>query len=102
MGDSYIIAIDFGTAYSGYAFSITSTEEEADPHLKLWGEEFGIKTTKTPTCILFDRHGEFLKFGYEAKKAYFRMRGDEAKNNFFFDCFKMFLYGNVSRIDLFT
>lgn len=96
MGDSFIIAIDFGTAFSGYSFSMTSREEEIDPRLKYWGEEVGLETPKTPTCILFDEDEEFLSFGYEAKLAYVRMRGNEARNKFFFECFKMSLYGKVS------
>uniref|UniRef100_A0A3Q4HV26 Heat shock protein family A (Hsp70) member 12A.2 n=1 Tax=Neolamprologus brichardi TaxID=32507 RepID=A0A3Q4HV26_NEOBR len=75
MGDPFVIAIDFGTAFSGYAFSMTTRQADSDPHLKYWGEEFGAQTPKTPTCILFD------------------------ELEFFFDCFKMCLYGKV-RFDL--
>lgn len=95
MDNSYIIAIDFGTAYSGYAFSLTTTQEEIEPHLKYWGQQFARRTPKTPTCILFDVDEEFLKFGYEAQMAYVEMRGAEAMNTFFFECFKMSLYGKV-------
>lgn len=98
MGDSFIIAIDFGTAYSGFAFSVTTGDTDSDPHLKYWGEEIGVLNPKTPTCILFDELEEFLSFGYEAKLAYVRMRGDEARNKFFFESFKMSLYGKVSKI----
>ncbi|KAM9709863.1 heat shock 70 kDa protein 12A-like [Menidia menidia] len=93
MGDSYIIAIDFGTAFSGYAYSIASTEEDIDPIVKKWGEELELETPKTPTCILFSEHGEFMKFGYEAKSHYINVRGQEAKNLYFFENFKMALYG---------
>uniref|UniRef100_A0A3Q1HKV8 Uncharacterized protein n=1 Tax=Acanthochromis polyacanthus TaxID=80966 RepID=A0A3Q1HKV8_9TELE len=100
MGDSYIIAIEFGTTFSGYAYSMTPREEEADPYIKYWGEEVGKETPKTPTCILFNEQEEFLKFGYEAKLVYGKMRGEEARKNFFFNCFKMSLYGNLSQCDL--
>ncbi|MEQ2300762.1 hypothetical protein AMECASPLE_029261 [Ameca splendens] len=93
MGDSYIIAIDFGTAYSGYAYSVTPKEKEIEPILKKWGEEIGLETPKTPTSILFDEHGEFMKFGYEAKAAYINVRGEDAKKQYFFENFKMALYG---------
>lgn len=96
MSDSYIIAIDFGSAYSGYAFSITARGEELDPHLSRWGNNQGFMTPKTPTCILFNKDEEFLKFGYEAKSAYDSMRGEDAKTHFFFENFKMALYGTVS------
>uniref|UniRef100_A0A4W6D9U8 Heat shock protein family A (Hsp70) member 12A.2 n=1 Tax=Lates calcarifer TaxID=8187 RepID=A0A4W6D9U8_LATCA len=92
MGGSFIIAIDFGTAYSGYAFSLTSTEKEIDPYVKPWGEELARETPKAPTCILFDEHGEFMKFGYEAQMAYVEMRGENARKHLYFECFKMSLY----------
>ncbi|XP_072252976.1 heat shock 70 kDa protein 12A-like [Leuresthes tenuis] len=93
MGDSYIIAIDFGTAYSGYAYTVASNEEEIDPVLKKWGEELGLDTPKTPTCILFNEHEEAIEFGYEAKTEYINVRGEEAKKLYFFENFKMALYG---------
>uniref|UniRef100_A0A3Q1F679 Uncharacterized protein n=1 Tax=Acanthochromis polyacanthus TaxID=80966 RepID=A0A3Q1F679_9TELE len=98
--DSYIIAIEFGTTFSGYAYSMTPREEEADPYIKYWGEEVGKETPKTPTCILFNEQEEFLKFGYEAKLVYGKMRGEEARKNFFFNCFKMSLYGKKATSDL--
>ncbi|KAM4560850.1 heat shock 70 kDa protein 12B-like [Fundulus diaphanus] len=100
MGDSFIIAIDFGTAYSGYAFSITSRGEEIDPYVKVWGEEVGLETPKTPTCILFDQREDFISFGYEAKEDYLSKKGQEARDKLFFDCFKMALYGKEINRDL--
>lgn len=93
----FIIAIDFGTAYSGYAFSMTPRGTEIEPFLKRWGKEVSMDTPKTPTCILFNEDKEFLKFGYEAKTVYIRMRGQEAKKSYFFQNFKMELYGKVSK-----
>uniref|UniRef100_A0A3Q2Q7M1 Heat shock 70 kDa protein 12B-like n=1 Tax=Fundulus heteroclitus TaxID=8078 RepID=A0A3Q2Q7M1_FUNHE len=100
MGDSFIIAIDFGTAYSGYAFSITSRGEEIDPYVKVWGEEVGLETPKTPSCILFDQQEDFISFGYEAKEDYLSKKGQEARDKLFFDCFKMALYGKEINRDL--
>ncbi|MEQ2279240.1 hypothetical protein AMECASPLE_007438 [Ameca splendens] len=100
MGDSFIIAVDFGTAYSGYAFNITSNEGEIEPILKMWGKEHGLETPKTPTSILFDEDGEFMKFGYEAQAAYINMRGEEAKKHYFFENFKMALYGRKLTMDV--
>uniref|UniRef100_A0A3P9PYC7 Uncharacterized protein n=1 Tax=Poecilia reticulata TaxID=8081 RepID=A0A3P9PYC7_POERE len=100
MGESYIISIDFETTYSGYAFSLTSREEEVDPHVKFWGEEVGLETPKTPTCILFDEHQQFVSFGYEARQTYLKNSGKEFREKFFFDCFKMSLYGKKVTTDL--
>ncbi|KAM9342363.1 heat shock 70 kDa protein 12A-like [Pholidichthys leucotaenia] len=100
MTHSYIIAIDFGTSYSGYAFTVTSRQDDSDLHLKYWGEEVGLETLKAPTCILFDEHEEFMEFGYRAKDAYLKMQSDDARKKLFFDCFKMELYGKKLKKDL--
>ncbi|XP_023192353.1 heat shock 70 kDa protein 12A-like [Xiphophorus maculatus] len=92
MGDSFVIAIDFGTAFSGYAFNITPGKEKSEPHLPRWGKEYGFDTPKTPTCILFNEDEKCLSFGYEAKMAYKEMSGEEAKKHYFFEDFKMELY----------
>ncbi|XP_014833369.1 PREDICTED: heat shock 70 kDa protein 12A-like [Poecilia mexicana] len=100
MGESFVIAVDFGTAYSGYTFNTSTREKENDPILKRWGAGEGLDTPKTPTCILFNEKREFLKFGYEAKKAYLKMRGEEAKKHYFFEGFKMDLYNKDFNKDL--
>ncbi|KAM4731308.1 heat shock 70 kDa protein 12A-like [Anableps anableps] len=100
MGDSFIIAIDFGTAYSGHAFSLTTREAEADIRVKMWGEDLGQQTPKTPTCILLGEKEEFISFGYKAQTDYFRMKGKYTKDYFFFDNFKMSLYGKNFHRDL--
>ncbi|XP_071392153.1 heat shock 70 kDa protein 12A-like [Centroberyx affinis] len=93
MGESFIIAIDFGTAYSGYAFSVSPRQAQIQPAVPSWGKEHGYETLKTPTCILFNGYEEFLKFGYDAKMAYTKMGSEEAKKNYLFENFKMALYG---------
>ena len=67
-----VCAIDFGTTYSGYAYSMR-TEYERDP-LKietnpLWMYD-ALGTLKTPTCILFDKSKNFHSFGYDAERKY--------------------------------
>ncbi|XP_007544077.1 heat shock 70 kDa protein 12A-like [Poecilia formosa] len=100
MGDSFIIAIDFGTTYSGYAFNIKKREEEIEPRLKYWGVEVGLETPKAPTCILFDGQEQFTSFGYKAKESYISKKSEKAKEMFFFDCFKMSLYSKKFNRDL--
>lgn len=66
-----VAAIDFGTTFSGYAYSLIS-DHKKDP-LKIYSptwENDGNGTQKTPTSILFDDKGEFHSFGYEAEKKY--------------------------------
>ncbi|XP_066533202.1 heat shock 70 kDa protein 12A-like [Hoplias malabaricus] len=91
MADSVVfIAIDFGTAFTGYSFKFAEATQIRQPK---WGEEYGMNTPKTPTCILFDEHTHFLKFGYEAIMTYTRqIRKNEVKKLFLFDNFKMELY----------
>ncbi|XP_023192926.1 heat shock 70 kDa protein 12B-like isoform X2 [Xiphophorus maculatus] len=86
--DSLIIAIDFGSGFSGYAFNVKPREEGGETQIKRWSNGLGLDTPKTPTCILFDEHGEFMKFGYEAKTAFNNMRGEETKKHYFFEDFK--------------
>ncbi|XP_007542604.1 heat shock 70 kDa protein 12A-like [Poecilia formosa] len=100
MENPFIIAIDFGTSYSGYVFNITPSHEEPDPQLKMWGKEVGLQTPKTPTCILFDESEEFVAFGYEAIESYNNIGGEDAKRHYFFQNFKMALYGKELRRDM--
>ncbi|KAL7882339.1 hypothetical protein AOLI_G00091880 [Acnodon oligacanthus] len=92
MEDSLVyIAIDFGTAFTGYCFKFSESKQVRQPK---WGEEYGLNTPKTPTCILFDEEGNFLRFGYHAVMTYIRhIRKNEAKKLFLFDNFKMELFG---------
>ncbi|XP_043988304.1 heat shock 70 kDa protein 12A-like [Gambusia affinis] len=100
MGDSFIIAIDFGTAYSGYAFSITPRNQKTEPCVRYWGEKSARETSKTPTCILFDKYKQFISFGYEAKEAYVSRMGADTKDNLFFESFKMSLYKRKLNLDM--
>ncbi|KAI4873230.1 hypothetical protein NFI96_028182, partial [Prochilodus magdalenae] len=90
-GSIVYIAIDFGTAFSGYCFKFVESKQVRQPK---WGEEYGLNTPKTPTCILFDEDGNFLKFGYDAVMTYIRqIRKNQAKKLYLFDNFKMELFG---------
>ncbi|XP_035984691.1 muscle M-line assembly protein unc-89-like [Fundulus heteroclitus] len=96
--DSLIMAIDFGSGYSGYAFNLKPREEGGETQLKRWGKELGLDSPKTPTCILFDEHKQFLEFGYKAKTAYSNMRREEAEKYSFFEDFKREILDMVSNI----
>lgn len=79
-----VCAIDFGTTYSGYAYSMRA-DYERDP-LNIasnpqWPQENMI-TFKTPTSILFDNSGNFHSFGYEAERKYAQIaEEDQEKQN---------------------
>ncbi|MFT7816376.1 heat shock 70 kDa protein 12A-like [Arapaima gigas] len=97
MSDSFfIVAVDFGTAYSGYSFCFKSCIDNI--RTVYWGQEMGMNSLKTPTCVLFDDNEVFMKFGYEAIMTYTRMDKVEASTKCFFKNFKMDLYNKtVSR-----
>ncbi|KAL6459486.1 hypothetical protein MHYP_G00329580 [Metynnis hypsauchen] len=99
MADSTLfIAVDFGTSYTGYCFQFKEGKQIRNPK---WGLEYGYDTPKTPTCILFDEDGEFLKFGYDAVMTYTRLTPRvKAQNLYYFDNFKMELYGKRLHRDL--
>ncbi|XP_036418770.1 heat shock 70 kDa protein 12B-like [Colossoma macropomum] len=85
------IAIQIGASFSGYSFQFRARKQIRSPK---WGLEYGYDTPQTPTCILFDEDGEFLKFGYDAVMTYTRQTSrNEAQRLYYFDNFKMELCG---------
>ncbi|KAG9271767.1 heat shock 70 kDa protein 12A-like [Astyanax mexicanus] len=95
---TFFIAVDFGTAFSGYCFKIKGATQTRQP---MWGEERSIRTCKTRTSILFDENEKFLKFGYDAVITYSKqIRTKEAKKCYLFDNFKMELYGKDLHRDI--
>ncbi|XP_067415155.1 heat shock 70 kDa protein 12A-like [Emydura macquarii macquarii] len=86
----FIVAIDFGTSYSGYCFSLATHMDQI--RQEFWGAEHGLRTAKTPTCILFNEKHEFKMFGYDAVMKYSRLPSSEAHKWYYFHHFKMELY----------
>ncbi|XP_052818079.1 heat shock 70 kDa protein 12A-like [Mya arenaria] len=86
-----IAAIDFGTTFSGYAFSATQSLEE--PIYCSLFEAEGYQTEKAPTSVLLNADKEICSFGYEAEKEYEeKMESNEGDGYYFFVRFKMNLY----------
>ncbi|KAK3600523.1 hypothetical protein CHS0354_028723 [Potamilus streckersoni] len=94
-----VAAIDFGTTYSGYAFSF-GHEFQADPLRISCTNHFHTRSTagmslKTPTCILFSPDQQFHSFGYEAEEKYSDLLMDEEHEAwYYFQKFKMMLYNS--------
>lgn len=91
-----VAAIDFGTTFSGYAFS-SKHDFEKDPtkaSLRRWVDPISsMMYCKTSTCILFTEDQKFDKFGFEAEAKYLDLISDNNQNNwYFFTKFKMSLY----------
>ncbi|KAL8562197.1 hypothetical protein ACOMHN_005182 [Nucella lapillus] len=88
-----VAAIDFGTTFSGYAYSFASKREAIHVN-KNWGQTQGFLLHKTPTCLLLKPDGQFEAFGFEATSLYNDLSEEEAADYYYFDRFKMKLYDN--------
>lgn len=85
---STIIALDFGTTYSGYAY-LSKSKFTRNP-LKIrvnqaWKSGYRqFLTLKTPTCVLLDIKKEFKCFGYDAENEYGDKCMDDIHNDYYF------------------
>ncbi|XP_052068180.1 heat shock 70 kDa protein 12A-like [Mytilus californianus] len=106
MNSSYLLvaAIDFGTTYSGYAFSLKYAFDkdpltiDANQAWNAGGKQ--LLSLKTPTCLLLDSNKHFDSFGYEAENKYAEIvMENEQDKYYYFHRFKMCLHKNknVSR-----
>ncbi|XP_060077648.1 heat shock 70 kDa protein 12A-like [Ylistrum balloti] len=90
----FVAAIDFGTTYSGYAFS-SKDEYDNDP-LKIKSNIWNSGTLmsyKAPTALLLKADQTFCSFGYEAETM-MAEEGLDLKGYYYFHRFKMTLYNN--------
>ena len=99
-----VAAIDFGTTYSGWAYSIRTNFEmdRTKASTKLWNSG-STQTEKTPTCILIGKDGKTIEaFGYEAEDKYLELAetGDH-RNFYYFRRFKMALNKKLGEVILF-
>ncbi|XP_055999584.1 heat shock 70 kDa protein 12A-like isoform X1 [Ostrea edulis] len=94
-----VAALDFGTTYSGIAWSHTHEFEKYPLRISClhWSSMLGPSqaTYKTPTSLLLKSNGEMIAFGYEAEEQYAELADDNAQSGYcFFKHFKMLLYEN--------
>ena len=98
----FVASIDFGTTYSGYAFS--SEDEWKGGPLKIQTNKWNssnLMSAKTPTTLLLSPQREFLAFGYDAETKYSESKED-FDSNYYFHCFKLILQGNDVRVRFFA
>lgn len=93
---SLVCAIDFGTTFSGYAYS-PKVEYQYDPlniSVPNWDAPSSVQISyKTPTTLLLDKEKQFVAFGYEAENTYAELAEDEENEDYFYiRRFKMRLY----------
>ncbi|XP_045205239.1 heat shock 70 kDa protein 12A-like [Mercenaria mercenaria] len=96
-GKVVVAAVDFGTTFSGYAFSF-SHDYEGEPtkvsaNTSWVAGSAGLMSLKTPTILLLDNNKKFVAFGYEAEEKYSEIAADEEhKKYYYFRRFKMLLH----------
>ena len=96
-----VCAIDFGTTYSGWAYSFKH-EYKSDPlkeNVQLWHSGSSPATEKTPTVALISPDGKSLvAFGYEAENKYKELvENEEHREYYYFRRFKMALNKDVRK-----
>ena len=99
-----VAAIDFGTTFSGYAFSTHSDflDNPLNIHVSRWSRGAAV-SLKAPSCILFKPDRTFHSFGYEAEAMYADLvKDDDHYQWYLFRRFKMLLYGNAVSVYTFS
>ncbi|XP_047677614.1 heat shock 70 kDa protein 12A isoform X5 [Tachysurus fulvidraco] len=87
-----VVAIDFGTTSSGYAYAFTK-EPECIHTMRRWeGGDPGVSNQKTPTTILLTPDRKFHSFGYAARDFYHDLDTSESKQWLYLEKFKMKLH----------
>lgn len=97
-GHFVVVAIDFGTTFSGYAFSFTRDPESIHMMRKWEGGDPGVINQKTPTAILLHPDGRFHSFGFSARDFFHDLDPQESKKWMYFDRFKMMLHHDAVSI----
>ncbi|XP_052780257.1 heat shock 70 kDa protein 12B-like [Mya arenaria] len=89
-----VAAFDFGTTYSGYAFSFRNNQLKVHAN-QSWYSGGKLVSLKTPTSVLLNQDGEFDSFGFEAEDNYAsKAEDDEHEGWRLFRRFKMVLHNN--------
>lgn len=87
-----VAAIDFGTTYSGYAYSLMSSPDEIYLMMRAQMGQYGAMNHKIPTILLLNEYGAFHSFGFEAREAYHDLDESDSKRWLYFEKFKMELH----------
>ncbi|XP_060597969.1 heat shock 70 kDa protein 12A-like isoform X2 [Ruditapes philippinarum] len=87
-----VVAIDFGTTYSGYAYSFMEDPETVHMMRRHESGDPGVYDQKIPTAILLSPEGDFHSFGYAARDFYHDLDQKESVKWMYFEKFKMMLH----------
>ena len=96
-GDYLVVtAIDFGTTYSGYAFSFKHDPTKVQTNQGWISGSDRLISFKTPTCVLVNPQKNFDSFGYDAENKYVSLvEGEKHEGWMMFRRFKMILHNEV-------
>ncbi|XP_033750848.1 heat shock 70 kDa protein 12A-like [Pecten maximus] len=88
-----VAAIDFGTTYSGYAYTFRSEYEKSAGAREIFSNRWSPSTgsllsAKAPTTALFDSEMNFHSFGYEAEEKYADLIQEKQQRDW--HCFRRF------------
>uniref|UniRef100_K1PRX6 Heat shock 70 kDa protein 12A n=1 Tax=Magallana gigas TaxID=29159 RepID=K1PRX6_MAGGI len=95
---SVVVALDFGTTYSGYAFW-RKDNDPLDITPGKWKTESKevLESLKTPTSLLLNKENKIIEFGFEAEKIFKELVEDGNDEEYrFFRQFKMLLHDKNS------
>ena len=92
-----VVAIDFGTTYSGYAFSFTRHPSRIYVMRRWQQGDPGQRDSKIPTALLLQPNGKFHSFGFDARNKYHSLDHDQARHWLYFENFKTLLYGAAQK-----
>lgn len=85
-----VVAMDFGTVHSGFAYSFKGHEETISS-----GEHGGVlQHDRVPTILLLNPNKTFHSFGYKAQTNYNNFSKRERSKFYYFENFKMKIYEN--------
>lgn len=87
-----VVAIDFGTTYSGYAYAFVERPDDIHLMRRSSGSHLGLQSYKLPTVLLLRKNGDFHSFGYDARETYADMDQAESLQFLYFEKFKMELH----------
>lgn len=94
-----VVAIDFGTTYSGYAYAFRRKPDEIQLMRRKEAGQVGSPSHKIPTILLMDEREQFHSFGYDAREAYHDMTEEESRKMLYFEKFKMELHSRKVYLD---
>ena len=90
-----VVAFDFGTTFSGYAFSFRNDPLKVQTNGNWVAGSEKLMSLKTPTAVLVDPNNQFYAFGFEAENKYTSLAEENQHNGWkLFKQFKMLLHSN--------